>query len=74
MQADVSALDGIQWRYNKFCKYILLKISFFSRYVYAVPLQTKRSVKVTRALESVPNQYYYRKIKPIEVANFLILV
>ena len=74
LQADLLTLDAIQRRHNKPYKYILLAISVFSRYAYAVPLQSKRGNEVAKALESIFEQDSYKKFKQTVEVNFLIPV
>ena len=46
-------LDEIQRRHNSPYKYILLTISVFSHYAYAIQLHSKRGNEVAKALESI---------------------
>ena len=50
LQAHLLTLNEIQRRYNSPYKYILLAISVFSCYAYAVPLRSKRGDEVATAL------------------------
>jgi hypothetical protein len=62
MQTDLLTLDEIQWRHNTPYKYILVAISVFSHFAYAIPLRSKRDVEVAQALESILEHDCYRKI------------
>jgi hypothetical protein len=72
MQADLLTLDEIQRRPNTPYKYILLAISVYSRYIYVIPMRTKRGVEIAHAIESILKQDSYKKIKWTVVVNFLI--
>ena len=70
LQADLLTLDAIQRRQNKPYKYILLAISVFSRYSYAVPLRSKRGNEVAKALEFIFEQDSYKKIQTDRRSEF----
>ena len=59
---NILTLDETQRRQNRPYKYILLSISVFSRNAYDVPLLSKRGDEVTRAPESIFEQYSFEKI------------
>ena len=50
LTADFLPLDGIQRRHNIPYKYILLAISFYSRFAHAVSLFSKRGMKLLELL------------------------
>jgi hypothetical protein len=70
MQADLLTLDEIQRRHNTPYKYILLAISVYSRYVYAIPLRIKRGAEVSQAIESSLKKDCYRKIQTDRGSEF----
>jgi len=61
LQAVQLPPDEFQRRHNNTYKYILLGNSVFSRYLYGVPLRSKRGDEVARALEFIFEQDSYRK-------------
>ena len=71
MQMDLLTLDAVQRRHNTPYKYILVAISIFSRYAYAIPLRSKRGVEVARAIESILEQDSYRKIQSDRGSEFV---
>ena len=71
MQADLLTLDEIQRRHNTPYKYILLAISVYSRYAYAIPLRSKRGVEVAQAIESILEQDSYKKIHTDRGSEFV---
>ena len=71
MQTDLLTLDAVQRRHNAPYKYILVAISVFSRYAYAIPLRSKRGVEVARAIESILEQDSYRKIQSDRGSEFV---
>jgi len=71
MQADLLTLDELQRRHNTPYKYILLAISVFSRYAYAIPLRSKRGVEVAQAIESILEKDSYKKIQTDRGSEFV---
>ena len=71
LQADLLTLDEIQRRHNTPYKYILLAISVYSRYAYAIPLRSKRGVEVAQAIESILQQDSYKKIQTDRGSEFV---
>ena len=62
LQTDLLTLGEIQRHYNSSYQYILIAISVFIGYAYAVTLRSKRGDDAARALESIFGEYFYRKI------------
>ena len=57
-------------RHNTPNKYIILVISVFSRYPYAIPLWRKRGVEVVKAIESILDQDWYGKLQTDRGSEF----
>ena len=57
--------------HNNPYKYILLAISAFSRYSYAIPMHSKRCEEITRTLESIFGQDSYRKVHTDRGCKFI---
>ncbi|XP_065564460.1 alpha-1A adrenergic receptor-like isoform X1 [Artemia franciscana] len=56
-------LHKIHRCHNESCKYILLAVSIFTHYAYAIRLRSKRGDEVSKSLESILEDDCYKKIQ-----------